>query len=209
MRRATTEQSKEQRRKDIVQAALDEFFERGFAAARMTDIAKRAGVTKGTLYLYYPSKDALFGAVIDTVAAPRLAQMEELAQNVTRAQDVISALMQLGPTLVRQTALPRIIKILVSDGNAFPPLALSYREQIVDRVLALVSGVIERGQQNGEFRMTDPKLTARLVVAPVVMSAVWSVLFERHDKPVDLEALFELHRDILLRALLSVRDSQS
>lgn len=190
------------RRNAFLEAALDEFFERGFVAARMEDIARRAHVTKGTLYLYYESKGALFATLVEEFAVPNIEKMERLAGEIPRAADALKALMGLAPILVRETPVPRILKVLIGDGGAFPELAAAYRRQVVDRVLSVIEGVLDRGRMNGEFVIDDAALVARLVVAPIVLSAIWIILFERDAATsVDLDALFELHGRFLLRAL--------
>lgn len=202
MRRAVTDLDKKTRRNAFLEAALDEFFERGFVAARMEDIARRAHVTKGTLYLYYESKGALFAALVEEFAVPNIEKMERLAGEMPRAADALKALMGLAPILIRETPVPRILKVLIGDGGAFPELATAYRREAVDRVLSVIEGVLDRGRLNGEFVIDDAALAARLVVAPIVLSAIWTILFERDaDTSVDLDALFELHGQFLLRAL--------
>lgn len=202
MLRARTLEAKDERRQAFLTAALDEFFERGFAAARMDDIARRAGLSKGALYLYFESKEALFTALIDTIAAPNVERLERAAAAAPSAAAALHALMTLAPRLIRDTPLPRVAKVILADSRAFPDVVRRYRTQIVDRVLGIVAGILARGQESGELAVEDPKLTARLVVAPVILSAIWRVVFEIDpEAKVDLDALFAQHERMLLRAL--------
>lgn len=202
MLRARTAAAKDERRQALLNAALDEFFERGFTAARMDDIARRAGLSKGTLYLYFDSKDALFIALIETVAAPNVEKVEQLAASAPSAAAALHALTGFMPHVIRETSLPRVVKVLLADAGAFPDVVRRYRSQVIDRVLAAVAKVLERGQLSGELSVDDPRLTARLVVAPVILSAIWRVVFEIDpEAKVDLDALFALHEKMLLRAL--------
>ena len=201
--RARTEEAKDQRRQALLAAALDAFFERGFSATRMEDIAARAGVSKGALYLYFPSKEALFTALVDVYALPNVERIEAAASAAPNATAAIDAFISLAPRLVRETAVPKIMKILIADAPAFPEIVNDYRRNVVERGLGLFAGILERAKKTGEFDIDDPQLTARIVIAPMLLSAVWHVVFERNDPKatVDLEALFALHGEMLLRAL--------
>ena len=200
--RARSDQAKDERRMAFLNAAMDEFFERGFAAARVDDIAQRAGLSKGTLYLYFKSKEALFLGLVKSVAVPKIEQMEMLVANAPTASAAISGILRFVPQLIRGSMIPRIVKVLIGDGGRFPEVAQAYRQNVIDRALGLIAAILKRGQDNGEFTIEDPDLTARLVVAPLVFSTVWHILFERDPKSrVDLEALFALHERMLLQAL--------
>lgn len=202
MQRARTEEAKDARRRVILAAALDEFHERGFSAARMDDIAARASLSKGTLYLYFDSKEALFQALVETVAMPNVERIEALAATAPSARAAISALFAFAPYVVRETPLPRFMKILIADASIFPDILTRYRREVVERALNAVAGLLTRAHDAGEFRIDDPRLTARLVVAPVVMSALWHILFEHEaDAKIDLPALLTLHERMLLTAL--------
>ena len=201
MQRARSDQAKDARRRALLEAALDEFFERGFAAARMDDIARRAGVSKGALYLYFDSKDALFNALIESVAVPKVERVEMFAAQAPTARAALRSLMEFAPLIMRETALPRVAKGRIGDAGAFPDLVARYRRDVIERALAAIAGVLERGRDTGELIVDDPHLAARLVVAPLFLSAIWSVVFQTESEPgVDLEALFAMHERNLLRA---------
>lgn len=200
--RARTQKAKDERRQAALAAALDEFFERGYSAARMDDIARRAGVSKGALYLYFDSKEALFTALIDEFAAPNVARLEAVAKKTEGGAETISALMRLAPTLICETPVPKIVKVLISDAFSFPHVVAAYRRNVVERALGVMAGALEKARAQGEFDIDDAQLTARLVAAPLVLSAIWRVVFERADEArVDVHALFRLHEKLLLRAL--------
>ncbi len=205
--RARTEEAKDQRRQALLAAALDAFFERGFSATRMEDIAARAGVSKGALYLYFVSKEALFAALVDVYAMPNVERVETAAAAAPNAKEAIAAFTLLAPRLVRTTAVPKIMKILIADAPTFPEIVNEYRRKVVERSLSVIEDILARAQATGEFNIENPQLTARLVIAPMILSAIWHVTFERHDPvaKVDLESLFALHGKMLLRALAPVR----
>jgi len=186
----------------LLNAALDIFFEKGFSAARMDDIAKRAGVTKGTVYLYFPSKEMLFKALITTHAIPKVEKLEALSSDAVSGKDAIRGFMDFVVRILCETPLPKFIKVLIGDSGAFPGVIETYRETVLKRIFAAIATIIRKGQARGEFRLTDPELTTRLVVSPVIFSTVWKVVFEPGDgKALDLNGLFSLHADLMIRAL--------
>lgn len=210
MQRARTLEAKDLRRQGLVTAALDEFFERGFSAARMDDIAARAGFSKGTLYLYFDSKEALFAAVVQTIAVPNLERLETAAATAGGGLEAISAIMRLAPAMLRTSPVPKIAKVIISDAKVFPAIVTAYRKTVIERFLAVIAGVLKKAQTDGEIDIGDPYLTARLVVAPIIFSAIWFVTFEHDEEAVvDLDALFSLHEKMLIRALTAQRESLS
>lgn len=204
MQRARTQAAKDERRKAMLTAALDEFYERGFTAARMDDIANRAGLSKGAIYLYFNSKDALFTALVNEFALPNVERLEMITSQAESAADAIRMMMAFAPILVRETVVPRIIKVLIADAPAFPETVSAYRKNVVERGLGLLTGIMRKAADRGEFKIANPEATARILIAPVIFSAIWQVLFE-HDKEavVDVKELFSVHEKMILTALSS------
>ena len=202
MRRARTEKAKDDRRIALAAAALDEFYEKGFAAARMEDIAGRAGLSKGAIYLYFDSKEALFEAVVETFAAPNVERLEGAAAMAADVGALIDAIVALAPAIIREGRIPKIAKILIGDAPTFPAVTTMYRKSVVERGLGALTGVLARAKDRGEIAIGEPALTARLVAAPMIFSAVWRIAFEHDDDArVDLDALFAEHGALLKRAL--------
>jgi AcrR family transcriptional regulator len=194
---------KEERAPEILDAALACFSEKGFAATRMEDIARRAGISKGTIYLYFESKEAVFKALAQRVVTSRIADIgafvevyegptpELLRLVLTR----IGAIVSTGDVAV----LPRMV--LAEAGN-FPELAQHWRREVVDKGLALWEAIIRRGQARGEFRDIEPAHAARLCIAPMIIVALWRSIFGRFDEtPYDTQGLIDAHIDVLLRGL--------
>ncbi|WP_416307591.1 TetR/AcrR family transcriptional regulator [Neptunicella sp. SCSIO 80796] len=207
MQRARTAIAKDKRREVLLESALDEFFDKGFKAARMDDIAARADLTKGTLYLYFASKEALFNALVDNIAIPNVEVIEKITAVQQTSCQAIEQFCHMAPSLLTHSKLPKMMKILISDAGVFPELVERYRQQVIDRVLDAMTKVLEKGAKSGELRVDNPSLTARLVVAPVVLSAIWQVVFARTtDNQVDLCELFLTHQDILFRALRTCQE---
>ncbi len=202
MLRARSDDAKDQRRQALLEAALDEFFEKGFAATRMNDVAKRAGLSKGALYLYFDSKEAMFRALIETLTSPNLEQMEQIAARSASIEQALAGLRAFAPVMIRQSDMPRLMKVVIGDSHLFPEIIRAYRVELIERVIGLVAGVLEQAQARGEIEVDDPALTARVVMAPVVLSAVWQAIFGRDpEAKVDLERLFEIHTSLMLKAL--------
>src|SRR5215471_8248317 len=136
---------KDARPEEIVNAALEQFVERGFAATRLEDVARRAGVTKGTLYLYFKNKEALFKAVVRQTIVPVIAQGESIAQSfVGSARELLEQLVREYWRLVYETSLAGIPKLMMAEAANFPQLARFYYDEVVTRGHRLLGGVIER-----------------------------------------------------------------
>lgn len=202
MNRARTQAAKDQRRQVLLDAALDEFYERGFTAARMDDIANRAGLSKGTIYLYFDSKTALFTSLVESLTQPNVEIIETLARSCAPVQTLIREFTDFAPRIVRNTRLPRLLKVLIGDSQAFPQTIENYRKNVIERVLAALTTIFTNAKKRGEITLDNPELTARLLVAPVMFSGVWIAVFEAgSDTKLDVERLFQHHAEILLRAL--------
>jgi AcrR family transcriptional regulator len=194
---------KDTRPAELLDAALEVFAEKGFAAARMEDIAARAGAAKGTLYLYFPSKGAVFEALVRQLIVPNLDRAEAIAS--AHAGPVAPLLRQVMPLLaaiIRDGRLVVLPRLLIGELHKFPDLARFYKVTVADRALVLIADLHRRGIAQGEFRPQDSDAVARLVVAPVLMMAVWRAVFAPHDdRPFDPGRVLDAHVDTLLRGL--------
>lgn len=194
---------KEARPAELLEAALDTFRAKGFAGTRMEDIASRAGVSKGTIYLYFPSKEAIFEALVRNNLLPVIERLQ-----VAMAAEPGPATARLGmlvKAFARATADPRLValpRLVLAEAGNFPDMARFYREQVVGRGLALVADILEQGMEAGEFRRTDPLVTARLFLAPLVLSTLWRATFAAvEEAPLPTEAVLGLHLELFLRAI--------
>jgi AcrR family transcriptional regulator len=194
---------KNARPQEILDAALRVFAEKGFAAARMDDVARHAGVTKGTIYLYFPSKEELFKSLVREAIGGTLEQVAAYAgayEGSARAL-LISVLRTMG-TVMRTSDLIVLPKIILAEAGNFPELVRFYRFEIVEKGIGLLRGIVARGIAQGEFRDVAPEHVARLCVAPLLLGALWRATFAPFDpEPYDIEALIETHIDVLLRGL--------
>jgi AcrR family transcriptional regulator len=187
---------------EIFEAALTVFSARGFQAATLDEVAKCAGISKGTLYLYFESKTALFEAMaLELMRVPVLAGLEAIAKAPTAREGLLGLIGLIGGMLAdpRRSALP---KLIVSESAGFPELARIWLTTVIQPIRARVVAFIERGIASGEFRAVDPWETAKLVIAPFLLTAIWLRTFEGLDeRPFDTAALIDQHIDMLLRGL--------
>lgn len=195
---------KEARPGELLAAALDCFVEKGFAATRMEEIARRAGVAKGTFYLYFPSKQAVFEALVRENILPRLEAMETAgAAPGLGAADRLRAILASVSLLIGNPRLAAIPKLVMAEAGNFPDMTRFYRREVVDRGLRLLSGILRDGVAAGEFRpMADAEITARLFVAPVLLAAIWRTSFAAvEEQPLSVDTLLSTHAELFLRSI--------
>ena len=187
---------------EILDAALAAFAERGFAATRLDDVAERAGITKGTLYLYFPSKEELFKAVVRQQLVPNLERAEAMAATAALPSLVLLEELVTFFSQIIRSPLSAISKLVLTEAGNFPDLARFYLEEVVDRGKALLRRVLERGIRTGEFRPVDTESVETCIIAPLLVGALWRHSFERHaGRPLDIDALCRAHLDLLRHAL--------
>jgi AcrR family transcriptional regulator len=197
-----------QRRKDarpaeILAAALACFKERGFTATRLEDVAAKAGVTKGTIYLYYCSKEELFKAVVRGELVPNIERMEAAVQD---APVSAAALLEQLCTFWVQDIVPSPIsvipKLVIAEAGNFPELARFYLETAVRRGIELIAAILRRGIASGEFRPVDVEHAAYCVIGPLLFTVLWQHSLGPHDdRPLNVQAVCRTHLDLLLHGL--------
>ena len=194
---------KEARPGEIVAAALEVFVERGFEATKLADVARRAGVTKGTVYLYFESKEALFKAVVRETIVPVIAQGEALARSFTgSARELVERLVREYWRLVGETALAGIPKLMMAEAATFPELTRFYYDEVVTRGHRLMAGVIERGIKNGEFRPVDIMIAAKLAMSPLIHAVVARRAFAScMPEAFDVQKYLDTHIDLYLHGI--------
>lgn len=199
---------KEARPQEILDAALAVFAEKGFAAARLDQVARAAGVSKGTLYLYFDSKEALFEAVVRSAIVPRIASAEALLQEHRgSATEFLRKLYGMFATLMADPQVAAIPKLVIAESGNFPDLARFYLREVVGRGLQLMQAVLELGATRGEFRKVNAAHVTRLMIAPVLFLALWRTSLGRHDRtPLNGEQFLADALDLLVQGL-AVRDA--
>jgi AcrR family transcriptional regulator len=161
---------KEARPQELLDAALELFAEKGFAATRSEEVAARAGVAKGTLYLYYPSKEELLKAVISQRLSQEIAAgAEQVHQFTGNTSDLLTQVLTRWWQRVFDSPLSAVFKLVITEVRNFPELAAFYAENVVQPGKQLIGHIVERGIRSGEFRRVDVPTTVLSLVLPMVM----------------------------------------
>lgn len=195
---------KQARPAELLAAALDLFVQRGFAATRLEDVAAQAGVSKGTLYLYFGSKETLFKSVIQQGILPALEEGETLfSQHQGNARSLLEMLVLRWWALVGSTSLGGIPKLMIAEAGNFPEVAQYYYDNVIVRIRDLLRRVLQRGMASGEFRTLDVESCIDVILAPPLMLAIWrhSLLPQGCGKE-EPEMYLRTHLELLLNGLM-------
>lgn len=195
---------KDARPEEIIAAALELFVERGFASTRLDDVAARAGVSKGTLYLYFENKEDLFKAVVRRNVVPVLMQGEQLLEKFSGSSaDLARTLVYGWREMTGSTKISGIPKLVIAEAGNFPDLAKFYYDEVILRAHSMFRRVLQRGIDAGEFRQVDVEHLVHVALAPLVMLAVWPHAFacceQEHLQP---KRYVDAYLDMLLHSLL-------
>jgi AcrR family transcriptional regulator len=185
-----------ERRAAIVDAALNEFIARGFTATRLDDVAKRAGVAKGTIYLHFKDKESMFEELVRTAIVPLV---NRIAAPPSLAGTVREAIEGFADTFIREVASTRrgdIIRLILAEGPRFPTVADFYYREVISRGLAGMRALLELAIARGEIRQTQLARYPQIVVAPAIVAVIWKSLFERHS-PLDANEMLRVHLDLI------------
>ncbi len=186
---------------EIMEAGLQEFALNGMAATRLEDIARRAGIAKGTIYRYFDSKEELFIAVVRSRVVLSLDQVEELVGAFPG--DTKHLLRLVLTEIYRKFAgseISAIMRILIVEGKRFPTLVELYHREVISKGVAVLSLIINRGIERGEVRDGPAAREPRLIMAPTIMAVLWGLTFSAQG-PIDIETYLEAHIDMILYGL--------
>ncbi|MFZ2155902.1 MAG: TetR/AcrR family transcriptional regulator [Bradyrhizobium sp.] len=186
-----------ERRGAIIEAAMDEFISRGFAATRLDDVAKRAGVAKGTIYLHFKDKESMFEELIRTAIVPLVVRLGSTPPPAgASVRDMVEGFAR---TFIQEVATTRrgdIVRLIVAEGPRFPAVADFYYREVVTRGLAGMRALIELGIARGEIRNKNLARFPQILVAPALIAVIWQSLFSRHA-PLDAIEMFRVHLDLI------------
>jgi AcrR family transcriptional regulator len=193
---------KEARPAEIVEAARKCFIEHGFGATRIEDVAKGAGVSKGTVYLYFDSKESLFEEVVRANVSPVL---DSIIAAIEADPDTpaIQQLTFVARTMYREmvgTDRRKLMHLVVAEGVRFPHLADFYFKETIAKGQSLMRAVIQRGEQRGELKANGLDRYPEILMAPTVVAGIFSLVFSAHA-PSDLDQYIETHIRAGLKAL--------
>lgn len=188
---------------EIVQAALDVFAEKGFAAAKLDEIASKAGVSKGALYLYFETKEDIFRAVVREAVVPNIDRVEALLAEATIPfPDLLRLALSQIEAVIETSRLGAVAKLVIGESRNFPELARVWHDEVVSRMLAAMSGALERAQMRGEVRLGEPRLQAFSIVGPILLGVIWQETFTPVGAPpAALESLVRQHGETMIAGL--------
>jgi AcrR family transcriptional regulator len=187
------------RRDAILAAALEEFSARGYAAARLEDVALRAGVGKGTIYLHFRDKEALFQELVTSLLVPFIANIERAPPVGLPIRLVLERLIDLFVREIYGTERRKLIRLILTEGPRFPQLAEFHYNHVVKRAIAGMRALLDAAFRRGELRNDALVRFPQLVIAPGLMAVIWSGLFDRFA-PLDVAALMRAHLDLIFGA---------
>jgi AcrR family transcriptional regulator len=193
----------EARPDEVLDAALDLFIQKGFAATRVEDIATRAGISKGSVYLYFESKEKIIEGLVRRAVVPIASEAMKLAENYQGDPRPAAALGM--RTLAHKLSDPRLMaipRLMMREMINFPELARMYRTEVLDKVIPVMEGLIRRGIDQGYLRQVDPHLTIRSIVGPIMMHVLLAEVFDiSPEGGLNLQALIDNHLTILFDGL--------
>jgi AcrR family transcriptional regulator len=191
---------KEDRPGEIAEAAFTAFAENGYAATRVDDVARLAGISKGLMYLYFKTKEDLFKAVIKNIVVPRV---DAITAEVDKSNLSAEAFIR-GPLKTFLKHLPGskisvVVRLMISEGHRHPELVEFYWNNVIAKGLSTIKGILERGITSGEFRKTPVTDNPQLIIAPALFAVIWKLVFVQH--PLDSDTLIDANIDMILEQI--------
>jgi AcrR family transcriptional regulator len=200
-RQAAPRRSQAERRQAILEAALAVFAEHGYEAARLDEVARRAGMAKGTLYLYFKDKEALFESLIRSAIDPVLERLQEVSSlpdlPLSQVLEILFATFQ---KEVLGTQRKLLIRLIIAEGPRFPAIAEFHYRNVVARVLPLIRKVAKRAVERGELPNDALVRFPQLMAGPLLLAVIWDAMFAKID-PLDVRSFLRAHRDVLTGGL--------
>ena len=188
---------------EIVEAAMAVFAERGFAAAKLDDIARRAGVSKGALYLYFETKEDIFHAVVAQAIAPNMQAIRAVvASHPGPLADLLRLVAERVGLLIETLPVGGVLKMVIAEAGNFPELARVWHDDLVAHILGALSDAIRAAQERGEVRAGDPRMYALELIAPMLLGVIWRETFVPVGAPpFDLRALGRQHTETMIEGM--------
>ena len=201
MAKPSFKRRKESRPAEITAAAIEEFALNGYESTRIIDIAQRANISKGLLYLYFKTKEELFKSAIRGFISPRI---EELRSSIEESNLSAEKFLR-GPYLNLIKQIPKskiriLVRLMIAEGPKHPDLVAYYWENVVSKGLAILRQIINKGIRDGEFKETCLEKFPQLLFSPVVLSVIWTIIF-KNQQDLDTDAMLEAHVNLLIDAI--------
>ncbi|MEI7950027.1 MAG: TetR/AcrR family transcriptional regulator [Gammaproteobacteria bacterium] len=195
------ELQKEARRTAIIDAALEAFTQQGFTATKLDDVAERAGIGKGTIYLYFDSKENLFEEVVRQTLFPMRDAAEARVGSFTgSAAELLTLHFSHFYVAMANPKIPPLMAMISGEALRFPAIARFFYEEIISKSQQILRRIISRGVESGEFRAEANELYLQLLTAPVLISTTWNLQFREHA-PIEIDKYMQMHIDFVLRAI--------
>jgi AcrR family transcriptional regulator len=203
-RTETRRRRKAERPQEIIEAAFTEFSRNGYATTTLDQIAERAGVTKGTIYVYFESKEQLFISMVREFTKPTTETMQGLFETHEHSTaDLLRAQFSfIYEHVVEDRRRREVVRMLIAEAARFPELADRYHAEILQPCLEMLKQAIQRGIDRGEIRQSAVINNPQVVIAPIALVDLWMMLFDDRQ-PLDLKAYFNAHIDLVLNGLLA------
>jgi AcrR family transcriptional regulator len=195
-RRGGRQARRSERREAILAAALEEFSARGFAATRLDDVAQRAGVAKGTIYLYFRDKESLFQELVRAMLSPLVGVIEAAPLRDLPIRAVAEMIIDVFVNDIYGTRRKDVIRLTLAEGPRFPKIAEFYYREVIARVLPVMRGLLRRAVDRGELGHDALARFPQLLVAPALVAVMWSGLFDRFE-PLDVRQMMQAHLELL------------
>jgi AcrR family transcriptional regulator len=188
-----------ERRAAILAAALEEFSARGFAATRLDDVARRADVAKGTIYLHFADKETLFQELLRSQLGPVVDAVTRVSHADIRLRQSAEQLIEVFAREIFETRRKDVIRLVITEGTRFPVLAEFYYREVIARVMKTIRSMLRRAVERGELKSDALVRFPQLLGAPGIVAIIWSGLFDRFE-PIDIRALLRAHFDVLFNS---------
>lgn len=195
------EQQKEARRVAIIEAALEEFTTQGFTATKLEDVAVRAGIGKGTIYLYFNSKEELFEDVVRKTLLPERKPPSNYVEDFEgTTAELLASHFRFMYSFMQNEKVPPLIAMVLGEIVRFPQLSQFFYDEMISHSRAMLQSIIARGVKRGEFRKSAENMHHQILIAPALLGVIWNLQF-RQQAPLDFAVYSEMHIDFILRAL--------
>ena len=194
---------KDERPLEIMLAAVDLFVTNGFVSTKIDDIAKKAGVSKGTIYLYYSSKESLFKAMVHDLMLPKIKLVEDFISTYEGSQlELLRIVILQWWVTVKESGLTGVPKLIMTEADKFPDLTKLYVKEVIHRVQAILINIISSGIKEQHIREIDPILSSRVIMSSLVYFSMWHTTLRKFDqKGLKVENLIEQQIDILINGI--------
>ena len=197
----TRAERKARRPQEILEAAFEEFIGKGYAATRVEDVAVRLGVTKGTIYLYFPTKDALFEAMVRYISTPFADVLTSIGTLKGSCSERLRSLLLAYAKVASDRKMRELLRLALAEGTRFPDIVDRHHDEFIAPLLSAVGALLEQGVASGEFRQGPAANMPEVIISSVLHINVWRLLFADR-RPIHVAAFIEAHVDLALKGLL-------